>query len=313
LEQLKKHIPNDKGETFISQEMTVQTTFGEYKVSGDIFTAQSYNEYLQKMLNAITACFVKINANKKMPVPTMQINERNIMLAIDKFIRQKLFGCVFDPLEDNNWRVLMLVKVPITMHIVGELSKIIYEIHNNINISDAIIEKRYFSEVDKIIGREKFSLDIAKSIYKQTFYPSNKGIFEKDFLLVADKDSKVDKIIKIDNNMHSFACLSYIRQDGMLSNYYPDFMLKIGNEIFVVETKGKDREDTANTKSKEISALDWTKKINELNSEDRMNCEWQYVLLTDKDFYRLKEQNATIKDILENRKLLRNIIEGVLI
>ncbi|GBU25270.1 hypothetical protein R83H12_01913 [Fibrobacteria bacterium R8-3-H12] len=312
LEQLKKLIPNAQGETFISQEMTVQTTFGEYKVSGDIFTAQSYNEYLQKMLNAITACSVKISTNKKTLMPTMQINERNIMLAIDKFIRQKLFGCIFDPLADNNWRVLMLVKVPITNHIVGELSRVIYEIHNNIDISEAIIEKRYFSEAKNIIGREKYSLDIAKSIYKQTFYPSNKGGLEKDFLLAADRDSKVEKIIKIDNNKHLFACLNYIRSDGMLSNYYPDFMLKIGDEIFVVETKGKDSEDSANTKSKEISALDWIKKINELDSENRMDAQWSYVLLTDENFYRLKSQNATIKEILNTCKLLRNISEGVL-
>jgi len=312
LEHLKKYIPNDKKETFISEEMIVQTTFGEYKVSGNIFTAQSYNEYLQRMLNSITASFVKISTNKKMLVPTIQINERNIMRAIDKFIRQKLFGCVFDPLEDNNWRILMLAKVPITEHIIRELSKIIYEIHNNIDVSKATIKKCYFSEVDNIIGRESFSLDIAKSIYKRTFYPSNKGIFEKDFLLAADKDSKVEKIIKIYDNKHLFACLNYIRQDGMLSNYYPDFMLKISDKVFVVETKGKDREDTADTKNKEISALDWIKKINELSSEDRMDAEWSYVLLTDKDFYRLKNQNATIKDILENCKLLRNISEGVL-
>jgi len=309
LENLKKYIPNEKAEVFISQEMTVQTTFGEYRVSGNIFNAQSYNEYLQKMLKVITAGSVKIG---KMTMPTIQINGNVIMQAIDKFIRQKLFGCIFDPLEDNNWRVLILVKVPITEHIIRELSKIIYEAYNNIDISEAIVEKHYFSEVDNILGREKFALDIVKSIYKQTFYPSNKGGLEKDFLLEADRDSKVERIIKIDNNKHLFACLHYIRQDGMLSPYYPDFMVKIGDEIFVVETKGKDRAYNADTKSKETGALDWINKINDLQPDDRMNAEWSYVLLTDTDFYRYKKQNATIKDILDTCKLTRNISEGVL-
>jgi type III restriction enzyme len=313
LENLKKLVPNNKTETFISQEMIEKTSFGEYKVSADIFDAQSYNEYLQKMLNAITSSYLKINeSNKKNLMPTMQINGNIIMQAIDKFIRQKLFGCVFDPLEDNNWRVLILTRVSITQHIVGELSKIIYEMYHNIDPSEAIVEKYYFSEVTNIIGREKFALDIVKSIYKQTFYPSNKGKLEKDFLEAADKDSKVERIIKIDHNKHLSASLRYIRQDGILANYYPDFMVKIGDEIFVVETKGKDRANNTDTKSKEIGALDWIKRINELKPEHRMNAEWSYVLLTDTDFYRYKKQNATIKDILDTCKLTRNISEGVL-
>lgn len=312
LENLKKLVPNNKTETFISQEMIEKTSFGEYKVSADIFDAQNYNEYLQKMLNAITSSYLKINANKKNLMPAMQINGNIIMQAIDKFIRQKLFGCVFDPLEGSNWRVLMLAKVPITQHIVGELSKIIYEMHHNIDPSEAIVEKYYFSETTNIIGREKFALNIVKSIYGQTFYPSNKGKLEKDFLEAADKDSKVEKIIKIDNNKHLSACLHYIRQDGMLANYYPDFMLKIGYEIFVVETKGKDRANNTDTKSKERGALDWIKRINELKPEDRMCAEWFYVLLTDTDFYRYTKQNASIKDILDTCKLTRNISEGVL-
>ncbi|MCL2284703.1 MAG: hypothetical protein FWC26_15415 [Fibromonadales bacterium] len=140
-----------------------------------------------------------------------------------------------------------------------------------------------------------------KSIYKQTFYPSNKGKFEKDFLEAADQDSKVERIIKIEHYRHLFACLYYIRQDGMLAPYYPDFMLKIGDEIFVVETKGK-----------ESGTLDWIKRINELKPDDRMNTEWSYVLLTDSDFYRHKKQNANIKEILDICKLTRNISEGVL-
>jgi type III restriction enzyme len=309
LEDLKKLVPNDNKETFIATEQTSQTTFGEYKISENIFTAESYNEYLQKMLKEITTSSVKIG---KKNMPTMQINENVIMRAIDNFIRQKLFGCTFDPLEDNNWRVLMLGKILITQHIIAELSKIILKIHNNIDVKEAVVEKHYFSEVDSIFGREKYALNITKSIYKQTFYPSNKGKLEKDFLEYADNDSKVERLIKIDNNRHLFASLHYIRQDGMLANYYPDFMLKIGDEIFVVETKGKDRANNTDTKSKEIGALDWIKRINELKPEDRMYAEWSYVLLTDTDFYRCKKQNANIKDILDICKLTRNISEGVL-
>jgi len=35
---------------------------------------------------------------------------------------------------------------------------------------------------------------------------------------------------------------------------------------------------------KKQSALDWLKKINELKSEDRDDCEWSYVLLGENTF-----------------------------
>ena len=46
LEQLKSWTT--KGEVFHSEELTVKTTFGDYMISADLFTANSYNEYLQK-------------------------------------------------------------------------------------------------------------------------------------------------------------------------------------------------------------------------------------------------------------------------
>lgn len=45
LEQLKSMVERQTGETFVAQEMTVKTRFGEYKVHGDIFNAQSYNDF----------------------------------------------------------------------------------------------------------------------------------------------------------------------------------------------------------------------------------------------------------------------------
>ena len=58
-EQLKSMVPKNNDETFYSQEMTVQTRFGDYKVSGNIFNAQSYNDFLAKLLNAITTNIAK--------------------------------------------------------------------------------------------------------------------------------------------------------------------------------------------------------------------------------------------------------------
>jgi type III restriction enzyme len=313
LEQLKRMVPDDNAERFYSQEMTVMTRFGEYKVKGDIFTAQSYNEYLQKMINAITGNIARGSSNRrKTTMPVMQIDQSIIVSALDKFIRTKMFDQPFDPMEGSNWRVLILSGAKIIDHVMMELSKAIYEMQNNMDINDAIVEKHYFSQVAAMAGRENYALDIVKSIYDKTFYPSNKGGLEKKFLLECDADSKVERIIKINENKHTFARFRYLRSDGMLSSYYPDFMVKIGNNIYVVETKGADRASTPDVLSKQRGALDWVSKINDLNPEDRMGCEWSYILLTDTNFNSLLARGADTEEILGFCKLTRGQTEGTL-
>ena len=313
LEDLKKLVPNDNDERFVGVEMQVKTRFGEYRVRGDIFNAKSYNEYLQKMLNTIIVNMAKMSSKgRKTEMPLMQIDQALLMRTIDKYIRTRLFGQEFDPLVDGNWRVLILSNGQILQHTLTELSKAIYEMHNNIDVADAVVEKRWFSEVDTMFGRENFALDIKKSIYEKTFYPSTSNL-EKDFLEYCDADGVVERIIKIDEHKHTFAHLRYLRSDGMLGTYHPDFMVKIGDKIYVVETKGDDRAENKDVRSKETSAVDWVSKINELPESDRMGCEWAYVLLTGGNFYTLRDKNAGIQQILDYCMLTRKRAEGILV
>ena len=53
------------------------------------------------------------------------------------------------------WRVLMIAKVGIVQHIMKQVSKSIYELQTNINVEDAEISKKYFSEVSSLKMREK--------------------------------------------------------------------------------------------------------------------------------------------------------------
>ena len=128
----------------------------------------------------------------------------------------------------------------------------------------------------------------------------------------ADSDADVERIIKINEYKHSFARFRYIRSDGMLASYYPDFMLKLGNNIYIVEAKGNDKMSNPDVQSKQRGALDWIDKINELKPEDRMNCEWNYVLLSDTNFYAWKSKGASTSDILEMCKLSNAKIENKL-
>jgi type III restriction enzyme len=216
-----------------------------------------------------------------------------------------LFKQPFDPFEDNNWRVLLLSQAGITQHLVKELSKVIYDMQNNINIHEAVVIKKYFSEVPELKMRENYSLNITKTIYERLPYPSNKGELEKNFMLFCDSDAQVGSFLKINENYHNFAHLNYIRTDGMLSSYYPDFIVKTGAAVYLVETKAAKDVNDPNVRQKELAALDWLKKINELNSDDRMNSEWRYVLLGENTFYSMKDKGASVEDIMEFAKLTK--------
>lgn len=310
LEQLKAMAKNYGDESFYSEEMTVKTRFGDYKVSSQLFNAQSYNEFLSRMLEAITNNIARVGGHSS--YPTMQVNQVALIEVIDNYIKTKLFGESFNPNEDNNWRVLMIAKVGILEHIMKEVSQSVYDMQNSIEITDATVIKNYFSQIPNLKMRENFALDITKSIYEKTAYPSNKGEFEKDFMIFVDRDSEVERFLKINENYHTFAHLKYIRTDGLLSSYYPDFIIKTGNNIYFVETKAQKDIDNANVKQKQKSALDWCKKINELPSCERMNATWNYSLLDDTTFYSMQSMGANTKETLEYCKLTNGKIEGKL-
>ncbi|MEC1788616.1 DEAD/DEAH box helicase family protein [Schinkia azotoformans] len=311
IDQLRKMTVKE-GETFYSEELTVRTRFGDYQVTGEIFNAKSYNDFLSKMVVVITSSIGKVGIRKTRNYPTIQINHVELVRIIDDFIRTKLFEQPFNPLENNNWKILIVARSGIIEHITKEMSKIIYQMQNNIDISEAVVIKRYFSEVPELRMRERYSIEFSKTIYARLQYPSNKGQFEKDFMIFCDSDANTQSFLKINEHYHTFAGLNYIRTDGMLASYYPDFIVKYNHDIYLVETKAQDQLENENVKQKQNGALDWIKQVNELNPDDRMNGKWHYILLGDSTFYSMRDDGAGLGDIFDYCELTKARIEGTL-
>jgi len=311
LEELKRFF-NKKGEEFISEELTVKTRFGEYTVDASLFKSQSYNEYLEKILNVVVNRMAKVSARKTKTFPAMQINNLEVVRIIDKYIKIKLFNQKFDPFIENNWKVLLMKNGIVTEHIIKEIGKVILDMQNVTEIDEAKIEKRYFSSIPELRMRENFSLDIIKTIYEKLPYPSNKGGFEKEFMEYADTDGKVESMMKVNEYYHNFAHLVYIRTDGFLSLYSPDFVVKTAEKIYIIETKSdKDLHDP-NVKQKQLATLDWVQRVNKLNSENRMERVWEYILLGENHFYGLKENGASIDEICQLAKVTQANVVGKL-
>jgi DNA or RNA helicases of superfamily II len=312
LETLKRLVPKD-GDVFYSEEITVKTRFGEYSITADIFTAKSYNEFIAKLVRGVSSLFIPVGKKKaKKSYPMMQINNVEIARLTDNYIRHKLFNQEFNPLENNNWRVLLLSESKLIYHLIKNVSKAVYDLQNNIDVTEAKIIKRYFSEVNELKMRENFSLDIAKAIYEKLPYPSHKGGFEKSFIEFVDKDSQVKAFIKINENYHDFAHITYIREDGLLSHYYPDFVVRIDDKIYLVETKAQKDVNNPNVRQKRLATLEWVNKVNELKPENRMSCTWHYVLLGENTFYEFQDKGASTGEILEYAMMTKAKIEGTL-
>ena len=312
LTQLQKILAND-GEAFYSEELTVKTRFGNYVVSASLFTAQSYNEYLQKLLHTVTNRMEKVSERKTKPMPVMQINQMQVIQLLDKFIKEKLFNQSFNPFEDNNYKILLAQNGIVTDHIIKEIGKAIYEMQQHVDVTEAEVEKVWFSQVPEIKMRQKYALDITKTIYTHLAYPSNKGLFEKEFMLYADSDSEVISFLKIQEHQHPFVFITYIRNDGLISLYHPDFILVTNEKVYVIETKGQDKIKDENVKQKQLATLAWCSKINKVLPENRMGKIWEYILLSENHFYSYKTNGATITEICELAKVSEANVKGMLL
>lgn len=308
LEQLRMFLVNE-GETFYSEAILSSTTFGKYEVKADLFTAVSYNEYLQKILRTIT---MRVNRVGGKQLPTLQINEMEIVRIVDVYIRTRLFNQPFNPFNKNDWKILLSKNAIVTQHIIKVMSVAIHEMQENVMSNEAVVEKIWFSSMKILRMRERFSLELQKVIYERLAYPSSKGRLEKEFMEFLDRDSDVQSFLKNNESQHGFAKVFYIREDGLLASYHPDFIVKTAEAITIVETKGDDKANDANVRRKQLAILDWCKKINCLPAEMRMNRDWRYILLKETDFYTWSSNGATFNDIARLSVVSHTNVTGLL-
>lgn len=307
LSMLRRYLAVD-GEEFASQEVLTKTNFGRYKVTADLFTADSYNAYLQKMLHVVITRYDKALHGGKLPA--MQINEAQIVRAIDIYIRTRLFGEPFNPFNGADWKVLLAKNGVVTEHIVKELAQAVYYMQENISSTEAQVEHIRFSTVERLRMREKYSQELQKTIYERTPYPSHGGEFERKFAIFLDNDSTVERFLKINETQHTFAIIYYIREDGLMAQYHPDFIVGTKRKIYLIETKGNDKVFDRNVRRKQKASVEWTKKINSLPATERMNREWEYVLISEGNFYGLATNNATLTDICDRCKVSLSALTG---
>lgn len=303
---LRKFLAKE-GETFVSQESLTKTTFGKYKVTANLFNASGYNEYLQKLLRVVTLRFENC---RRQGFPTIQINGAQTVQVMDWYIREKLFSAPFNPFQGNDWKILLAKDGIVTKHIVEQFAVAIYKMQNRLTTINAEVSHMNFSSLRAIKMRESYSMEVQKCIYPRLGYPSHGGGLEKAFVEFLDRDAEVERFLKINESGHSFAIIFYVRKDGLMATYHPDFIVATADKVYLIETKGDDKVDDVNVRQKQTATIEWIKKINALGPEDRMNRTWEYVLVGESVFYSLSGSGATITDICNMCKVSYSVATG---
>ena len=290
-----------KGDTFTSQDLQSSTLFGDYRVDGAVMNVSGYNELLSRLTRRVSQVL-----NHPMPkgnrvaeraaMPYLQVNTVMLATALDDYVREQLFQESFEPFSDENWRLLLLQ--PVIDHIVKVFGLALEQSEDRNVVGETEVRHRRLSEVDKLMVRESASLEVGKCIYQRLPYPTRSGGLERAFIEWADSDASVEAFCKISENRHDFARLRYVKEDGLPAFYFPDFLARTADGIYLVETKAQGQVSSPNVQRKLKAAATWCECINGLPADLRGERPWHYALVGESLFWDWKQKGARVGELL---------------
>lgn len=299
-----------KGDTFISQDLQSATLFGDYRVDGAVMNVAGYNDYLSRLTRRISQALSEpLPKGSKVAThlakPYLQVNTAELTGWIDDFIWTQLFGQTYNPLEEENWRVLLLQ--PLVDHITKVFAVALLDSEQKHITGQTEVHERMLSEVPKLMVRESHSVEVSKCIYTRLGWPAKSGGLEKTLIHWAQADTQVQAFCKISENRHTFARLRYVKDDGLPAFYSPDFLIRthgVASEaIFLVETKAQQQIIHPNVQRKLKAALAWCDRINALPLSMRGGKVWHYVLLGEAIVEEWQNKGARLVELLDFARL----------
>ena len=297
--QLKEML--GKGDTFTSQDLQSSTLFGDYRVDGAVMNVSGYNELLSRLTRrvgqSLSQPLPKGNRiAEHLAMPYLQVNTTVLAEALDDYIRERLFGETFEPFVDEYWRLLLLQ--PVMDHVVKVFGLALVNAEERATIGETEVRHRRLSEVPRLMMRESTSMGASKCIYTRQGWPARNGGLERAFIEWAQADSSIEAFCKISENRHDFARLRYVKDDGLPAFYFPDFMVRTTDAVYMVETKSQQQTTHPNVQRKLKAAATWCKRINELPAYDRGGREWHYALVNESIFDDWRRKGARLGELL---------------
>jgi type III restriction enzyme len=295
-----------KGDTFISQDLQSATLFGDYRVDGAVMNVGGYNEYLSRLTRRISQALSEPmpKGNKiatHLAKPYLQVNTAELTGWLDDYIWTQLFDAAFNPLDGENWRVLLLQ--PVVDHLTKVFAVALLESEQKHITGQNEVHLRRLSEVPRLMMRESHSVEVSKCIYTRLAWPARNGGLERALIHWAQADTQIEAFCKISENRHTFARLRYVKDDGLPAFYSPDFLVRTADAVYLVETKAQQQTIHPNVQRKLKAAMAWCERINGLSAEQRGGAPWHYVLLAENVVYEWQGKGARLAELLSYARL----------
>ena len=295
-----------KGDTFVSQDLQSATLFGDYRVNGAVMNVGGYNDHLSRLTRRISQALSEPlpKGNKiatHLAKPYLQVHTADLTGWLDDYIWTQLFGQTFNPIEDENWRLLLLQ--PVVDHITKVFAVALLESEQKQVTGQTEVHARQLSEVPRLMLREAHSMAVSKCIYTRQGWPARNGGLEKAFIRWAQADAQVAAFCKISETRHPFARLRYVKDDGLPAFYSPDFLVRTEHAIYLAETKAAQQVSHPNVQRKLKAALAWCERINALAPEHRQGLPWHYVLLSEPVVLEWQAKGAHLAELLDYARL----------
>ncbi len=199
---------------------------------------------------------------------------------VDKYVSEYLFVRKIDFSIDENAKKLrnqQLFDFVIT-EVRKKLMKFIQSAKSN-----EVIEAEWtnLSNYKNLKVRMERAIATKKRLYPFIDFPPRGGFERKFTENVLENDSSVEAYIKLNQYVHQFS-VPYINTMGHLVPYYPDFIVRTKDAMYIIETKStKDASADTDTKRKAIAASERCVQISKIKNipSTIQPHTWNYVLL----------------------------------
>ena len=206
---------------------------------------------------------------------------------IDEYVSNYLFGGEIDFQKAENYTVLNYA--PLFDFVVGSVKRVLLDGFGAIQYEVKAGKIGKLSDVKKIYVRESLSVPVERCIYPLSAYSRRGEGFEKKFMEeTLDKSGEVEAFGKIQQRKHLLN-ISYRDKDGIKRDYFPDFIIKTKDKMYIVETKAEDEIQKAEGNEKNLivlkarAAVSWCKTASQVALPDQPQ-DWEYFMLSEKTF-----------------------------
>lgn len=215
----------------------------------------------------------------------LSARKAELVALLDDYVSSQLFGEPIDFAQEENYRVLAHIPIFefVTTHVrkalVDLLGRVVYEPH-----PDAVWER--VSKVQKILVRQKHLVVTTKCIYPMVSPAPKGGGFEARFMYESlERSASVLAYVKLDQRKHNFA-VRYRNEVGIARDYYPDFLVKTKDKMYLVETKADRDMSSPVVARKARAAIGWCEAASRITPPAGFEQpqEWEYVLLSEKTY-----------------------------